>query len=372
MTLTRHLAVLSFIATVLGSPTPASASDWTYSVLNPPGQSNALAFGLGPGNIVGMQGLSQFEHATLWTSPDPASAVDLNPAGAKQSAIIASSGSQHVGSVVINGIRRAAVWNGTTYKSLHLAGYSVTYAQGTDGVHQVGLGTTNAGEDRALLWSGSAGTAVVLNPPGSAHAAAYAIGGGRQVGWAKVNPDDWTLPVAGFWSGTAASWTRLGAPAGFHESDAFTISPDGQTQAGFASGGPFDTNRAVLWHSTPESFTLLHRAEWFNSSVLGVDNRFQVGWAVTSEPKCVASLWEGSAQAFTDLSKYVPANFTISQAYSVRSTQSDIWVAGYAYDGQAGTYNAILWHRSIPAPGAAALLFIACVCNARRPGRQIP
>lgn len=361
----RRLAVSVIVAFAGIQPALAGPSDWTYTVLNSPGQPRAVAYGIGGGVAVGYQGSATSPRATLWSTLSPSGAVSLHPAGATESNIVATTGTQHVGNVVIGGVRRAGLWNGASFTSLHLAGYAQTYAQGTDGVRQSGLGTTAAGEDRALLWSGSAASAVVLNPAGSVGAAAYATGGGRQVGWAEFAPGFGTT-IAGFWSGTAASWTPLGAPPEFGSSSvAVAISPDGGTQAGYVVGRT-GTNWAALWHSTPGSFTSLQPAGAFSSSVIGADNRFQAGWAITADGEGVAAVWEGTAASFTDLGDLLPPMYSVSRAYGVQSTDTDIWVTGYAYIPATDSNDAIVWHRTIPGPGSLAVAVVGPAAALRR------
>lgn len=367
MTLFGRRMALSFVAALSGSPLAwAGPADWSYSVLTPAGRSHATLYGIGGGVAVGWQGAPTAPRATIWTSLDPSGAVDLTPIGATQSNIIDTTGSQHVGNVVIGGVRRAGLWNGSSFTSLHPSGYDVTYAQGTDGIHQTGLGTTTAGEDRALLWSGSAASAVVLNPAGSVGAAAYATGGGRQVGWAEFAPS-FTLPVAGYWSGSAASWTRLGTPPQYRTRDsvAVAISPTGETQAGYITGDS-GFNWATLWRGTPDSFTLLNPAGYTATSILATDDRYQVGWGITPGGPRIAAVWEGSAGSLMNLSAVLPPKYTFAMAYGVESTATDVWVVGYAYSASTDTSDAIVWHRTIPSPGAGVALMGMMVCIARR------
>lgn len=341
--------------------------DWTYQVITPLGQSGARAYALGPGQVaVGSVGSA---HAALWTLFSPAGVADLNPSGATESSLVFTTGTQHVGNAVIGGVRRAGVWSGDTpgsFTSLHPAGYTITYAQGTDGTHQSGFGTTTAGRDHALLWSGSAGSAIELDPVSSVNARAYQTGGGRQVGWAKFSPN-FTTPVAGYWEGTAASWTVLGVPGGFSSPLALCISPDGQEQAGQAVGAT-GVNWAVLWHGSTASFVSLHPTGYAGSNVLSTGGEYQTGNTIQFGTGSRAALRHGSAASFVDLSSFLPGPYTISEAWGSTRIGNDLWVAGRAYNTATGLDDAILWHNTVPSPGAALAMLGMLVPRRRRRG----
>jgi hypothetical protein len=364
----RTAPILS--ALVLATGFARVRADWTFSVLTPPASSSAQAFGLAHGGLPVFGGLGPIgtPHAGLWTSFDPASAIDLNPANSTQSAIAASTGVQHAGSAWIGGIQAAGIWNGNTASSfvpLVTSGYQFSAAYDTDGTHQVGSGRTTGGDDRALMWSGSAGSVSVLNPPNSVGAGATAEAAGRQVGWAEFAPA-YTDRRAGFWSGTAASWTLLGAPAGFGDSTAQGISPDGQMQVGFAVGST-GVNWAAIWHGTPESFVSLHPIGRLGSSILDTDGVFEAGWTLPALGSGMrAALWQGSAASFFDLSTILPATYTISESTGVFSTSAEVWVTGYAYAPSASRWDAIVWHGTIPAPASAWVVLAAGVGAVRR------
>ncbi len=368
----RATPVAVALCAVVPTVRTCSAANWTYTLLTPAGQLVAEAAGLAPGGgfVVGSQGLFSAPHATIWTSLNPASAVDVNPAAASMSGIAATNGQQHVGSAWIGGIQKAGFWQGTTaqFTSLAPAGYSWTGAYGTDGVHQVGSGVTTQSQNRALLWSGTAASVKVLNPPTSVGAFAYAMAAGRQVGSARFAPT-YTEDFAGFWSGTASSWTLLSAPAGYSSSVAQAISPDGQTQSGFAVGAT-GVNWACLWHSTADSFTRLHPEGYLGSSVLKADGTYQAGWTIAAYGTGQrAALWSGSQASFVNLSETLPGSYDTSIANAVASTATDVWVAGYAHLPSTNGWDAIVWHESVPAPGGMMGVLTGLAMLARRRAR---
>ncbi len=370
----RTASVVS--AVVLATEGTGARADWSFSVLTPAGYPSAQAFGFAHDGLPVFGGLGPIgaPHAGLWTSFDPNSAVDLNPANSTQSAIASSTGTQHAGSAWIGGVQAAGIWNGnaaSSFVQLVASGYQYSWVGDTDGVHQVGSGTTTAGESRALMWSGAAASLTVLNPPGSVGAGARAQAAGRQAGWAEF-PPTYTDHRAGFWTGTAASWTLLGAPAGFGDSELNGISPDGQTQVGWAVGST-GVNWAAIWRSTPESFVSLHPIGRLGSSILHTDGVFEAGWTIPAFGTGMrAALWQGSAASFFDLSMVLPAAYTISEATGVHSTSADVWVSGYAYRPGSNQWDAIVWHNTIPAPASALVVLAAAALRRRSRDRNHP
>jgi hypothetical protein len=135
--------------------------------------------------------------------------VDLNPIGAVESVVYASSGAQQVG-------------------------YTDFPTHPGDAIH-------------ASLWSSTAASWVDLNPSGAAYSYAYGVWGSQQVGVAYVGG----VPRASLWSSTSSSWVDLHAllPSGFSSSTAKAIWTDGASI--FVGGSGFNTltnrNEALLW-----------------------------------------------------------------------------------------------------------------------------
>src|ERR1044071_2685987 len=167
-------------------------------------------------------GSSSFGYAALW-SGTPESIVYLNPAGWNTSAALGVGGGRQVG--VANQQRvcgekkggcgsgtytvfQPFLWAGSAASAVNLTpfglGFGAGTAYGTDGVQQVGVAWKGVGfgaysSPSAMLWSGTADSAVNLNPPDSGESAAYAVAGGQQVGYA------YSFQHAMLWTGTAAS-----------------------------------------------------------------------------------------------------------------------------------------------------------------------
>jgi hypothetical protein len=159
-------------------------------------------------------------------------------------------------------------------------------ARATDGVQQVG----DCGH--AMLWTGSAASAVDLHPPGYSSSYAYGVSGGQQVGEGTVGG----LRHALLWTGSAQSVVDL-HPKGFRETVAVAVA-----------------------------------AGW------------QVGWGVADDGSRHALLWNGTADSVVDLHLVLPAGFTASEAAGIDSSGNVIGTA----NGPAivtGRGQAILWVR---------------------------
>src|SRR4051812_21096615 len=106
---------------------------------------------------------------------------------------------------------------------LHPAGFSDSYAVGVSGTTQAGWGYADSlGNYHALLWHGTAASAIDLNPSGFIFSEARDASDASQVG-AGSGPATGGNDHALLWSGTAASYIDLN-PAGFNHSNAYGIS----------------------------------------------------------------------------------------------------------------------------------------------------
>jgi hypothetical protein len=173
-----------------------------------------------------------------------------------------------------------------------------------------GSGAATGSYEHALLWSGTAASAVDLNPSGLRHSWAYGVSGSQQVGYgegaATGNYDHALL-----WSGTATSAVDLN-PGGFDNSLAYGT--NGSQQVGYGYGAATGGN--------------LH-----------------------------ALLWSGTAGSALDLHQFLPSGFASSYARSI-DARGD--VLGSAIDG-LGSQHAVLW-QVIPEPMTFAMLAAAFIC----------
>src|SRR5205814_3159871 len=122
------------------------------------------------------------------------------------SAATGVAGDQIVGySTDIHGAYHALLWTSRGLVDLSPNGFGGSLAFGTDGIHQVGSGSTG-GQDHALLWSASASSAVDLHPAGYMRSFAQGVSGGQQVGAGVVSSGRWHALL---WTGSAASVVDL-------------------------------------------------------------------------------------------------------------------------------------------------------------------
>lgn len=249
-------------------------------------------------------------HALLW-SGSAAGYVDLHPAGDWNDSVArAVAGDQQVGNInsyfytsyerVI--IEHAALWRGAPsgVVDLHPSGIGCerSYANDTDGSRQVGYGyfptPANTAPYRALLWSGTAASAVVLHPPGHTHSFAEGVGGDEQVGYAFNTQGD-VYSRALLWRGTAASVVSL-HPSGYVTTAA--LATNGALQVGSGTGpGGGGQSHALRWSGTAESVLDLHSllpAEFDQGSSIAYDIDAAgdiIGLAQRPDGSTTAVLW---------------------------------------------------------------------------------
>jgi hypothetical protein len=191
---------------------------------------------------------------------------------------------------------------------------------------------------------------VNLHPAGYSASSAEGVWGGRQAGWARTTGN---ANHAVLWSGTAQSAVDL-HPAGFAQSRAWGIGPGQQVGSVETEAG--DT-RAVLWTGTVGSMVDLHPAAPDDiSEALATNGRYQVGYAGVG-PASVAHavLWEGTAQSVVDLGALLPGRYDQSAAYGIDAAGN---VVGTAWDFQTNTEHAVVW-LVVPEPGSGAAALLA-------------
>jgi hypothetical protein len=214
-------------------------------------------------------------HALLWNG-SASSYIDLHPTTGNWTDSVAQAiaGNQQVGNINFydqgnesspQSIVHAALWRGTAASvvDLHptaLSGCTRSYGMDTDGSRQVGhcfySSVSTTSPYRALLWAGTAASAVVLHPSGFTHSFAEGVSGSEQVGYAfnTLQGDGYSRAL--LWRGTAASVVSL-HPAGYLATTAYAT--NGTNQIG--SGGPPDypyANHALRWSGTANSVVDLH------------------------------------------------------------------------------------------------------------------
>lgn len=114
----------------------------------------------------------------------------------------------------------------------------------------VGVGPDTGNQRHALLWSGSAASAIDLNPSGFLTSEGLGISAGRQVGTGRGSVATGNQDHALLWVGTAASVVDLHAflpsPLDWDGSGALSIDSDGNI-AGVARNSFTHETHAFLW-----------------------------------------------------------------------------------------------------------------------------
>jgi hypothetical protein len=314
---------------VVGGPSGTDAFLWSttgpvnLSPTNSP-ESNSVAVGTGGAQQVGdglVPGDGGF-HAFLWTGTAN-SVVDLNPTdlgNVSQSQAYATTGAQQVGYAYIitgtnprfeTGNYHAVLWTGTANSAVDLnptdlSGITTSFAYGTDGSQQVGDGNANGffGEPgAALLWSGTAASAVNLSPTNLSQilvSEAIGVSGSQQVGYGEVAGQGERYHAL-LWTGTAASAVDLNTTdVGTPYSEA--LATNGVQQVGFgysinSATDAFENLQALLWTDTAASAVDLEtflpsNDSWTSSSADSIDSNGNVfGYAIDSNNNYFAVEW---------------------------------------------------------------------------------
>jgi hypothetical protein len=237
---------------LLWSGTAASAVD-----LNPSGfvQSSAdtVAGGQQAGSGQGSATGGNF-HALIW-SGTAQSAIDVNPTGFLESGISDTNGSQQVGSgnpTSNDPLLDALLWSGSANSVVNLGG-GAAFGISPSGNQQVGYSSAD-NQNHAFLWTGSAASASDLNPAGFVYSYANATNGVVQAGYGGAVAGDTNALL---WFGTAASAVNLHlllpSSGTWTSSTAFSVDAAGNvfgTAYGDYNGVLF--TYAVEWSPLPE------------------------------------------------------------------------------------------------------------------------
>ncbi|MGD0463731.1 MAG: PEP-CTERM sorting domain-containing protein [Tepidisphaeraceae bacterium] len=229
-------------------------------------------------------------------------------------------------------------------------------AYATDGAQQVGVANvyTWTSGSYAMFWTGSATSAVDLNPStGFQFSAAYGVGGGQQVGdaWSVIPATGPTFTDAMLWAerGSKVIATDLNpTSSGYYNSRAWAT--DGIEQVGQANSSNGATH-AMVWNGSAGNYADLNPAGFSGSVAYGVGGHQQVGMGFGTETGGAvhAMLWSGSATSgWEDLN---PTGFGTSYAYGTNGSQE----VGYGTLEQDSNPNALVWtSNNTITPGIAA------------------
>jgi hypothetical protein len=341
--------------------------------LHPPGLTFSRASGISGGQVVGYGQTSSGEdfHALFWSGIG-ASAVDFHRPGFTRTIFQGTDGAQQVGygNLSSTGLRnRALLWSGTAESVVDLTptGFTdaILFAAG-DG-QQVGYGSGPATADpihgspnHALLWSGTAESAVDLNPAGFWFSSATGVSGGRQVGSGGGDATG-NIVHALLWQGTADSVVDLHpVHLGFGNSAALGIS--GEQVVGYARGpnpGDHIREHAMLWFGTADSAVDLSSSDFSRSYAVATNGIQQVGYGANTGnfSDVHALLWSGTADSVIDLNTFLPTGYTQAVAVGIDAAGN---VVGWANGPASGFEDHIfVWTpqgAAVPEPGTLTLL----------------
>ena len=199
-----------------------------------------------------------------------------------------------------------------------------------------------------FMWSGSAASAVDLTPFGLGFGAGNALGtdGLQQVGYGQqlLGFSAFSVPYAVVWSGTAASAVNLN-PAGSFESQAKAVL-NGQ-QVGYA----FSPHRAILWTGSAASAQELNPAGFISSEANATNGLQQVGFGLVMSAMNVptrshALVWSGSANSVIDLNQFMPIGFTESAATGIDLAGNIVGWASKGSHFNPANVHAVMWKPS--------------------------
>jgi len=310
----NYLRRSTFLVAVLAS-TFGQSQTYVPQEISKTGFANAIAGRVAGGSLA--------NHAVLW---DLRSMIDVNPVGATFSAIYGRSGDISVGVAGTAPLAQdPVIWNGTT-PSLLSVPFAYVAGRGidTDGVQIVGYATEGnlergAGAQHALLWNVSGGVVDL-----GKNMQINGVGGGQQAG-GRIGSNGVT---AGFWSGTANSFVSLHPR--FADVSVATDADNG-VQVGyygvnvrvFSEGRPRDIRfySAGFWTGTADSFTYLP-STYRHSFALGVNGDTIVGYGNTTDligfPQYShAVAWVGPNHSMVDLHALLDREMVTSRATGV-------------------------------------------------------
>lgn len=262
-------------------------------------------------------------------------------------------------------VRRAAPYlNPTTADN--------SFATGVSGNQQVGWASIS-GANHAMLWMGTASSAVDLQPnfTNSLTSEAWATDGTQRVGYTQYfsggimtgNSTDGAV----LWTGTAASAVDLRS-ANYSNSRALGVS--GGIQAGWGQSVVDSHTHAVLWRGTAQSVVDLSSTTFPTSEALAISDGIAVGWGGDSSANNTQAVaWDTTTLAVTNLNQFLPSNM---QSYDAQATGIDANgdIVGDAID-PSGTQIPFLWipQATVPEPAALGLFSLTILLlNRRRRG----
>lgn len=388
----RSCALAAFLS-VCGA---ASGQTYQAVVLTPSNTTDSFAYGAGGGIGVGVAygpSTGGNTHAFLWTGT-AASGVNLNPIGtftvatnpepvpASGSFAYGAGGNQQVGLTILGLTDAATLWTGTAASAVFLnpPGIDTAVATDTDGVNQFGTARVN-GETHAYVWSGTAASAVDIHPtaPGLTFTSSYSgsIRQGLACGLAVDDNDQ------GFFN--AVLWTALdpNSVVVLHTPDLLEsranalippTTPGGPVVVYGESYPDGSAWNATAWTYTPGAptpvvRTSLHPAGLFRSFINAAEGNTQVGF-VGLDPDANgvsferAAAWSGTATSYVDLHAALIQTAPGYQNSVATGIDAQGNIYGYAYEVDPSSGQPLLPYIAVVwKPSASGVCCVGATCR---------
>lgn len=332
----RTLGVAGTLALALALPVGAMAPMPTVGLISTGGLANAVSVGVAGGSVG--------NHAVLWNA---GAALDVHPAAFTFSSIFGRRGNLSVGYAGTGSLAQAAVmWSGTTASTLPVPfDYVIGRAVATDGSQIVGYANEGdpergIGDAHALVWNLATGETIDLGRNNTLNG----VGGGVQVGTTMGSNG----ASAALWRGTANSYVDLHVQG---QDVSVACDTNGPVQVGYIGLDVRVRNEARprfirfysagYWTGTAGSFTYLG-SPYRHSFALGIKGSTIVGYGNTTDaigtPRdSHAVAWVGAEHTFVDLHALLPADMRTSRANAV-DEQGNIVGYGVTVDGVVRSY----------------------------------
>ncbi len=306
---------------------------WRAIVLHPPGAYRSEAYGV---SLSGVSGYIEagddpnIDGASLWPSR-VRPLILLTPQGWTWSRIDGADGAVQGGYVLYfqDGVfeTHAALWSHTTESFIDLDPGPPFHCSSVTDVcsnQQVGNVCHPSGQSHAAVWfNGDPKSVIDLHPAGAGWSWALATDGYRQGGRAAMQG---TI-VAVLWKGTAASAVVMHDPGGsFKTSQINGMAPGAQVGSALLFQPLRD--HAILWRDTPESWIDMHPSFHpnKNSYMFATTGDLHVGRSSGR-----AGIWFGDdPDSFHDLHQYVPGSPGGSNADDIAIRAGRVYIAGRA------------------------------------------
>lgn len=343
---------LLFLVGAAVAATVGSAQPYTPIFFHPAGYESSTARAGSTGFAAGFTtDTPLLFRAAVWNG-SPLVHTDIHPASYKSSQIFSSDGLQAVGQVhTLADEMRAGLWDlaDNSFTNMHPGpSFAASTINDVDSGQQIGQGIDDFFNFQALLWAGSAGSAVSLNPVGH-QSLGNGMGGGTQIG-SFTGPDTSNQLHACVWQGTAASIVDI-HPAGYIESRGNDTIGTQHVGTGIDLGG---VARCLLWTGNNSSVSL-HPAGYYDSYGTSLNSTWQVGFARTGpDSEIRAMVWSGSSATAIDLHSLLPSMFVSSNAHRV-DADGNVYGEAVYLSGTQLLSQAVVWKRNLYSFGAGFL-----------------